>query len=149
MTPGTPHVTHAGRSTLLACVALAFCAGCLERRFVITSEPPGATVTLNDVEVGRTPLEAGFTYYGTYDVRVEKDGYAVLRTRARARTPIYESPPLDLVATALPADVETVVKWHFVLQPLTGSGAGQTTADPAVLDRAKALRSSLTPEGPK
>src|SRR3954462_11401197 len=85
--------------------------GCLERRVSISSDPSGAVVYANDVELGRTPLEAAFTYYGTYDVRVEKEGFEPRGVRAKARAPIYESPPVDLLATAAPFRIETVVRW--------------------------------------
>lgn len=50
-------------------------AGCVERTISITSDPSGALVFLNDEEIGRTPCEASFLHYGTYDVRIVKDGY--------------------------------------------------------------------------
>lgn len=111
-------------------------AGCLERRVSITSDPPGATVIVNDVELGRTPLEAGFTHCGLYDVRVEHDGYDPLRTAARAPAPFHEYPPVDLLATALPVTVSTVVPWNFTLTPAAAADAG-------LLDRARALRGRL------
>jgi hypothetical protein len=90
----------------------------MHRSLDITSEPTGATVYLNDVEVGRTPLEVGFTYYGEYDVLLMKDGFEPLRTRKDAVAPIYEHPPLDLAAEAMPWGGETRVPWHFVMTPL-------------------------------
>ena len=111
-------------------------AGCLERRVSIESDPPGATVIVNDVELGRTPLEAGFTHYGVYDVRVEKEGFEPLRTSARAPAPFHEYPPVDLAATALPFTFTTVVPWSFTLTPASQVDAG-------LLDRANALRTRL------
>jgi len=99
----------------------------------ITSEPPGARVWLNDVEIGRTPAEADFTYYGRYDVRLEKDGYEPLWTDRKAKAPIWQWPGPDLIAEAIPARFDDVVEWHFELQP-----AIETTADP------DALRADLT-----
>ena len=56
------------------------CTGCVRRTISIVSNPPGALVWLNDREVGRTPIEVEFLYYGTYDVRIVKDGYEPLIT---------------------------------------------------------------------
>ncbi len=120
--------------------------GCLERRVSITSVPTGALVFINDVEVGRTPLEAEFTYYGEYDVRVEKDGFEPLRTVADATAPIYEYPPFDLVATAIPADFETVVPWHFVLQPTLETTLPAEELERGMMERAGALRARIEPE---
>ncbi|MBS0195881.1 MAG: PEGA domain-containing protein [Planctomycetes bacterium] len=127
-------------SAILMVGAALLLGGCLERRVSITSEPPGALVTANDVELGRTPLEADFTYYGTYDVRVEKEGYEPLRTKAKAQSPIYEYPPIDLVATAIPANIEKVTTWHFKLEPRSTDQAGM---EAGALERAKALREQV------
>ena len=121
---------------LLVLLMLVIPAGCLERRVSIESDPPGATVIVNDVELGRTPLEAGFTHYGVYDVRVEKEGFEPLRTTARARTPLHEYPPVDLASTAMPFTFTTVVPWSFTLTPAPQADAG-------LLDRANALRTRL------
>lgn len=117
--------------------------GCMQRSLDITSEPAGATVYLNDVEVGRTPLEVGFTYYGEYDVLLVKDGYEPLRTREDAVVPIYEHPPLDLAAEAMPWGVRTRVPWHFVMTPLPTTPEEKAVAEAALLDRARATREKL------
>ena len=119
--------------------------GCLERRVAITSEPPGAIIYANDVELGRTPLEADFTYYGKYDVRVELEGYEPLRTKASANAPLYEVPPFDLVAMAIPAEIETTVRWHFVLQPAAETGQDPVAFEKDLLTRAHDLRERLGP----
>ncbi len=75
-----------------------------------TSEPPGRLVWVNDVELGRTPVEADFTFYGHYDVRASTATSP--SSRMDAPQPFYEYPPFDLVAMAIPADFENVVKWH-------------------------------------
>jgi hypothetical protein len=129
----------------ILCVSCACLSGCLERRVSITSEPPGATVTINDVEVGRTPVEAGFTYYGTYDVRVEKEGFEPLRVKPRASAPLYEIPPFDLAATAVPARIETVVPWKFTLEPALASNKSLDELNADVIARAKTLREQLPP----
>jgi PEGA domain len=130
---------------LLALPMIVAIAGCLERRVSITSEPPGALVYANDVELGRTPLEADFTYYGDYDVRVELEGFEPLRTRARADTPLYEVPPFDLVATALPVPIETTVRWHFGLEPALETRGDKERFEAGLIGRAKQLRDELNP----
>jgi hypothetical protein len=135
------------RMGLFASLAAALCVGsltgCTDRRLRITSEPSGALVTVNDVEVGRTPVDAGFTYYGVYDVRVEKPGYSALRTKARARAPIYEYPPLDLITEAIPGRVETIIGWHFTLEPLPETTLSQEALSEQTIERAHTLRDKL------
>lgn len=139
----------ASRTSISARVALAalalFQAGCLERRVRVESEPPGALVTINDVEIGRTPVEADFTYYGEYDVRLELDGHEPLRTRAKARSPIYEYPPFDLVATAIPARIENVTRWQFKLEKALEDREPADVFEKNLMERARATRDQLRP----
>jgi hypothetical protein len=127
---------------LRRCVAACLCAlllpACAARTLEITSDPPGATVYVNDQEIGRTPVKASFTHYGTYDVLLFKDGYEPLRTRARARTPIYEIPPLDLLASA--AGARTTIRWHFTLRPAIEASLAPEVLEAELLGRARALR---------
>jgi hypothetical protein len=134
------------RRVILSAAMVVFAAwnvGCLERRISITSEPPGAAVVVNDVELGRTPLEADFTYYGVHDVRVYKEGYEPLRTTARASTPIWEYAPIDLVVGALPVTIEKRVPWNFTLEPAIETTRTPDELNTEVIARAKVLREQL------
>lgn len=116
--------------------------GCLERKISMTTEPPGATVWVNDTEVGRTPLTTGFLFYGGYDVVARKDGYEPVSTSRDTPTPLWEYPPFDLIATALPFKITKTVKWHIDLKP-SDPGA----ADPeALIQRANELRAQAMPK---
>ncbi len=113
--------------------------GCIERRIRVTSEPSGARVFLNDEPIGTTPCEARFTFYGTYDVRLELDGYESIHEARTARAPLHEYPGIDLVATALPVDFENIIEWDFAMVPV------EETTDPEgardrLIERADELR---------
>lgn len=110
--------------------------GCVERRLLISSEPAGALVYLNDQEVGRTPLEVPFTWYGTYDVRLEREGFKTLQTQQVAEQPWWEKPGPDLFAEAMP-DKRVEIAWHMKMTPQ--QPASETDPD-RVLDFAKQLR---------
>ena len=110
--------------------------GCLERTITITSDPPDAIVWLNDVEVGRTPVKTGFTYYGDYDVRLRKEGYEPVITHREAAAPVYEWAPLDLAATSWPGRIRTNLTWHFELTPSPEPKA----EEPGLTQRARELR---------
>lgn len=135
-----PHPRTRLLAAPLACLALT---GCVERRIEITSEPPGALVWLNDQQIGRTPAAATFLYHGVYDVRLHLDGYEPLATRAETDTPIYEHAPLDLVAEALPARIENVQRWHFVLQPALETQLPREQLETDLLHRAAAMRADV------
>ena len=125
-------------------LAAAVLTGCgTERRIFITSEPTGALVHLNDIDVGFTPVEVDFTWYGEYDVRLEKDGFEPILTTAIAKAPLYETPVIDLAAGLIPVRKKSHIDWHYELQPAND--------DPdAVVERALQFRETMfdseTPE---
>ncbi len=125
--PGT------GVAALLAAVAVFNAAGCVRRTLVITTEPAGALLWLNDREVGRTPVEVDFDFYGTYDVRLEQDGYEPMMTSGKADAPWWDTVVLDLFAEAVPGTLTSRVEWHYVMQPVDDDREG-------LIDRARTLR---------
>ncbi|MEM7681987.1 MAG: PEGA domain-containing protein [Planctomycetota bacterium] len=134
---------HAGWGLAAAAVFALLLSGCVERTITVTSEPSGALVTLNDVQVGRTPLTTDFLFYGVYDVRVTKDGYAPLRTQAEAEAPWWDYPGPDLFAEAVPG-LKSEVAWHFELEPRLPRGPGGSDG---LLERAAAVRSGWGQDG--
>lgn len=114
--------------------------GCVERRLYIDSEPQGARVWLNDRDVGVTPTEVDFTWFGTYDVRLHKEGFEPLVTSAEAKAPLHEQPGIDLIAMAVPGKDVTHIHWMFTLTP-------STEADAGLLQRATDLRAAETDTG--
>lgn len=111
---------------------------CADRRIHITSDPPGALVALNDVEVGRTPLEVNFTSFGVYDVRLQRSGYATLHTSAEAKPKLHDQPVIDALVAPLPGTPRTDIHWHFVMEPLV-------TDPDALINRAREVR-DMAPE---
>ncbi len=97
-------------SILVAC----FLFGCVKRTISISSTPSGAIVWVNDREVGRTPVDIDFLYYGEYDVRVEKDGQEPIMTTRWAKSPSWDLPVLDIVVESV-SDQKSIVEWHFDL----------------------------------
>jgi hypothetical protein len=141
-------MTRPGRILVVLIPAVvAALGGCVERTISITSEPPGAVVWLNDVEIGRTPVETDFTFYGVYDVRLRLEGYEPLLTSAVAKAPVYDLPAIDLLAEAVPATIESRIDWHFALVPLPElqEGADLDALRRDLVDRAKQTRDQLPP----
>ena len=99
----------------------------------------GALVWLNDVEVGRTPLETDFTYFGVYSVRIRKEGFEPVTTTRRAAMPVYEWPVVDLAAEAWPRTIETDIRWHFDLAP-TAERTDPASARRDAVERARSMR---------
>ena len=83
---------------LLLCIATT---GCVRRRLTVRSNPPGATVYVDDQEIGETPVSTSFTYYGTRKVQLVRDGYETLTVKQKFSAPWYEIPPLDFFSENL------------------------------------------------
>ena len=113
------------------------CSGCVRRTIMITSEPPGVLVWVNDREVGRTPVDIDFEHYGVYDVRLELNGHEPMMTSGKAAPPWWDGVGADFFAELVPADLHSEVRWHYVLTPLTEDRD-------ALIERASLLRSDLS-----
>jgi len=133
-----PALPTISRLAFTLCLTLAL-TGCVRRTICITSDPSGALVYLNDREVGRTPLDVDFVHYGTYDVRLVKDGYESLLTFGDAEAPLWDLPGPDLIAELLPMEVRSNIGWHYVLHP-------KNDDRDALLDRARRFRDEMCAE---
>jgi hypothetical protein len=99
----------------LACLAAT---GCVQRRMVIRSNPPGAMVYVDDYEIGTTPIAHDFTYYGTRKIRLVKDGYETLTVMQSIPAPWYQIPPLDFVSENLvPGELRDRRTLLYTLRP--------------------------------
>lgn len=98
-------------------ILLAANVGCVRRTISIDSTPPGALVWVNDQELGRTPFETDFLFYGTYDVRLVHPEREPQLTTGHARPPLWDNIPLDLAAEMLPMHLQSRVHWHYDLEP--------------------------------
>lgn len=102
-----------------ALAALLTAGGCIRSKVKVTSEPSGAIITMNGVNLGTTPVEYPFTWYWYYDFEAEKEGYETAELRRRFRTPIYLIPGLDLIMELIPINIYDTKKVHLELTPKT------------------------------
>jgi hypothetical protein len=124
---------------LLGGFLVGFLGGCVERRIWIDTEPQGALVWVNDAQVGRTPVDVAITHEGTYDLRIEKEGYEPLVTPATTSGPIWDTVPLDLIVEILPINARNETRWKFTL-------VRRDDSENALVDRATGLRDRLRGE---
>jgi len=95
-----------------------FLAGCVERQLTIKTKPQGALVTLNDEEIGTSPVTVSFNWYGDYNVRISKEGYETLKTHRKLKGPWYDKFPFDLFAQLIiPKRIVDSYEWTFTLAP--------------------------------
>jgi hypothetical protein len=73
-TTGNQNNTALAAVCLLLGAVLVVDTGCVRRRVTITTAPEGASVILNDEEIGTSPVTVDFIWYGDYDVIVRRPG---------------------------------------------------------------------------
>ena len=120
----------AGLGAVAALLIVAM-AGCVRRTVTINTAPQGAAVTLNDQQVGTSPVNVDFTWYGDYDVIVRKEGYETLHTHHKLDAPWYQVPPIDFVS-------EVLVPWTITDRRETSF----TLEEARPVDRAELLKSA-------
>ena len=114
--------------TAFACavLAVALLGGCVERALVITSEPSGAEVTVNQQWKGTTPYVVPFKHYGVYDIWIEHPGieengrmikYYPLHVGEPVRAPKYQYAGADFVSEVLlPKTLRDQHTLHYTLE---------------------------------
>jgi hypothetical protein len=103
---------------LLAAIAIAMQPGCVRRRLMIRSNPPGAMVYVDNQPIGQTPCATSFIYYGTREIRLVKPGYETLTINQPIPAPWYQIPPIDFVSENLvPNEIQDFRTVTFNLQP--------------------------------
>ena len=106
-----------------AALALVLISGCTSRGMTVTSEPPGAEVSINRRVVGDSPIRVAFTHYGTYRIELRKRGYETLVREENVSPPIYGYDPVAAVADNLiPSRLNDDVYLHYVLKPQEYAG---------------------------
>ncbi len=122
----------------LVLVSAAAFGGCVERRLTINTAPQGATVILNDQEIGTSPVTVPFNWYGDYWVRVSKDGYETLDTHRKLKAPLHDYFPLDFFVQVLyPGRIVDSYQWTFEL------AFKEYPAPDTLIENAQSLRNQL------
>ena len=75
----------------LATLFLVGFSGCVERRYTIRTDPPGALVFINGEEYGPTPVSVNYTYYTPHEIVLVADGYQTQRIVQPIPAPWYDN----------------------------------------------------------
>jgi hypothetical protein len=118
-------------------------AGCVERRYIVYTDPPGAIVVRNGKTVGPAPADDYFTYYGKYHFTIYAEGYQTLQVDQDICPPWFEYPGLDFFAeNLLPWPIQDRREFHYTLQPYLMPNPEQLINDGGALrSRGQALPS--------
>jgi hypothetical protein len=123
---------------VVAAVAVVLCCGCVERKLTINTEPQGALITLNDEQIGVSPVTVSFNWYGDYWVRAGKEGFETLETHRELKAPLHDRFPFDFFTGVLyPGRIVDEYEWTFELAPR------QDLTREQLLEQADALRTQL------
>lgn len=125
--------------------------GCVERKMIIRSDPPGATVFLNydAALLSTTPAETSFRDYGTYAVRLVSKDHEELEAMAEVDAPWWSYPPFDLITELLvPFTVTDLHEFDYKLVPLSETLAPDTLREKnaELIRRAEEFRSGAKEE---
>jgi len=112
--------------------------GCVERKLTINTEPQGAVVTLNDEEIGQSPVTVSFNWYGDYNIRISKEGYETLKTHRELKGPWYDNFPFDFFAQVINSKrIVDSYEWTFKLEEL------QQPSRENLIQKAESLKKQL------
>lgn len=124
---------------ILTASLIAVClSGCVQRRFIVRSQPEGAHVTIDRRPIGLTPLSVPWTYNGTREIQLEKDGYKTVQVQQRVKPRWYETFPISFVTENFwPHEIRDERVLDFQLEPKT------QVQEHLLLDRANDLRMNV------
>lgn len=133
------HMRKLSKIAVTGIVLLSFLdTGCVRRRMMVRSYPEGALAYVDQQEIGRTPVAVPFTYYGTREIRLEKDGFETIKAKHKVSAPWYQIPPLDFVAENLwPREIRDERVVEFQLAPQ------RQIPESELMQRANQLRSNV------
>ncbi|MEP3481492.1 MAG: PEGA domain-containing protein [Fuerstiella sp.] len=110
--------------------------GCVHRRVTINSSPQGALVRVDGKDIGFTPASVDFTWYGTREVQLLKDGFETETRLVDISAPWYQKFPLDFISdNFLGGHTTDHRRYDIPLRPKQQAISGN------VIERGNALRS--------
>jgi hypothetical protein len=69
------HRARRRMATMLLLPGIGLFCGCVERRYTVRTEPPGAQVIVNQESIGPSPASRNYYYHGAREITLVLDGY--------------------------------------------------------------------------
>jgi hypothetical protein len=128
--------THpARRFSGLAAIALLTLTGCVERRFTIRTNPPGALVYVNGEELGPSPVSQSYVYYGPREIVLVADGHQTQKIIQPVDAPWYDNVLTDFFTeNLLPFTIRDEREFAYDMAPATSPDVGD------LVQRAEGMR---------
>jgi hypothetical protein len=121
------------------CVALglliASSTGCVERRYTIRTDPPGALAVVNGEEIGATPVSRSFAFYNDRKITLLADGYQPMEIIQPVKAPWYDNIFTEFFSENLvPVTIRDEREFYYKLTPVSIPESGD------LVGRAEGLR---------
>jgi hypothetical protein len=124
------------QAILLVLFAIGAFSGCVERRYTIRTDPPGATVIVNGEEIGPSPASKSFNYYGDRKITIILDGYQTKTLIQPINAPWWDNYVTEFFTeNVVPVSLRDERDYKYALEP------AQTPLQGELRDRAESLRS--------
>ncbi len=116
--------------------------GCVSRSYTIETEPKKAMVFVSGKLIGNSPVKRSFTFYGTREVVIRKEGYLPKIAEMENRPPLYQRFPIDMVPELIyPLEIRDDQVFTYKLEPLSEQPA---ETQERLKERAQAGRAQLS-----
>ena len=94
--------------------------GCVERRYTIRTNPPGALAIVNGEEIGPTPVSRSFTYYGDREITLMLDGHQTQTIIQKVNAPWYDNYVTEFFTeNLLPYTIRDEREFDYQMAPAT------------------------------
>jgi hypothetical protein len=124
-----------GPATFVLLAGVGLLAGCVERRYTIRSDPPGATVIVNGEEIGPAPASKSFVYYGEREITLMLDGYQTKTVIQPIKAPWWDNYLTEFFTeNVIPVTMRDEREFKYQLMPAQSPPQGE------LRDRAEGLR---------
>ena len=128
---------------VLAVALVAGQSGCVERRYTIRTEPPGALVVVNGEEIGRAPVSRSFTYYGDRQITLMLDGYQTQHVIQPLKAPWYDNLLTEIITeNVVPITLRDEREFTYAMAPAVVPPTNELQA------RGEALRAQAATQPP-
>ena len=123
---------------LIALQLLLVSTGCVQRRLQIRSQPEGALVSIDRQPVGLSPVSVPYTYHGTREFQLEKDGFKTVRVQQNIQPPWFDRFPISFFSNHFAGrEIRDERLFDFQLEPK------EPVNEAVLFDRANEFRSNI------
>ena len=112
--------------SLVLLFSISLLSGCVERRYTIRTDPPGATVVVNGEEIGPSPASKSFVYYGERKITLVLDGYETKTLIQPINAPWWDNYLTEFFTeNVIPVSMRDEREYTYKLEPAQSPPQGE------------------------